>query len=159
MPRAAIALGSNLPSVFGRPDETLHQATLAIQRLPSTRVVARSAFHSTEPVGLLDQPRFLNAAVIVETGLSPHELLGTLLGIEAAFGRDRERTIRNGPRPLDLDLLVYDDLILTEPSLTLPHPRLHERAFVLVPLAEIAPELRIPGRNASVRECLAALHT
>ncbi len=159
MPRAAIALGSNLPSVFGSKDETLHEATLAIHRLPSTRVVARSAFHSTDPVGFLDQPQFLNAAVIVETSLTPHELLGTLLGIEAAFGRDREHTLRDGPRTLDLDLLTYDDLILSEPSLTLPHPRLHERAFVLVPLAEIAPDLRIPGRNASVRECLAALHT
>ncbi|HSO08275.1 MAG TPA: 2-amino-4-hydroxy-6-hydroxymethyldihydropteridine diphosphokinase, partial [Pelomicrobium sp.] len=113
------------------------------------RVTARSALYRTAPVGYLDQPDFINAVIAVETALPPRALLDALLAIERAHGRQRE--FPNAPRTLDLDILMYDHVTLHEPGLTLPHPRMHERAFVLKPLAEIAPELVLPG-HGPVRE-------
>ncbi|MCE9584071.1 MAG: 2-amino-4-hydroxy-6-hydroxymethyldihydropteridine diphosphokinase [Planctomycetes bacterium] len=137
---AAIGLGSNL----GRRRANLNAAIRALARLPGTRLAALSRFIETEPVGP-PQPRFLNAAVLLETTLSPEELLGALLGIEAALGRIRD--VPRGPRCIDLDLLTHGTSKRRSAHLILPHPELHRRAFVLEPLAEIAPGLRIPGRG------------
>lgn len=155
MRTAYIGLGANLPSAAGPPEATL---AAAVERLALLgNVVARSSLYSTEPVGFAEQPRFVNAAVALETGLEPHALLDALLAIEAAFGRDRSRGIANGPRTLDLDLLLIEGLILREPRLEIPHPRFAERAFVLVPLAEIAPRARDPRTGMTVAECLRRL--
>ena len=139
--RAYVALGSNLT----QPDAQVNQAFEAIARLPDTSLVVRSALYRSAPVGYADQPDFINAVARIETRLAPHDLLYALLGVELEFGRVRE--FRNAPRTLDLDLLLYDDLQFHEPGLTLPHPRMHERAFVLRPLLEIDPECAIPGRG------------
>jgi 2-amino-4-hydroxy-6-hydroxymethyldihydropteridine diphosphokinase len=120
-----------------------------------TTVVGISQLRETDPVGLLDQPRFLNGAVALDTELGPVELLAVLLEIERALGRVRDG-VRNGPRSIDLDLLLFDAETIRRPELTLPHPRLHERRFVLEPLADIDPELRVPGRG-TVAELLASL--
>ncbi len=143
MARAFIGLGSNL----GDRESTLRAAVGRLRSLPDTEVRAVSSFRNTEPVGYVDQPRFLNGAVELETGLSPRMLLGALLELERAFGRDRSASQPRGPRTLDLDLLLYEDETLEEPGLEVPHPRLHERAFVLEPLAELDPELEVPGRG------------
>jgi 2-amino-4-hydroxy-6-hydroxymethyldihydropteridine diphosphokinase len=156
MPLAYIALGANLPSPAGPPDVTLAAALEQIDTLG--RIAARSSLYSTAPVGLADQPRFLNAVVAIETDLAPRALLDRLLSIERLFGRDRSATVPNGPRTLDLDILLYGDLILTEPSLEIPHPRLAERAFVLVPLAEIAPNIVDPRSGLTVVQLLANLN-
>jgi 2-amino-4-hydroxy-6-hydroxymethyldihydropteridine diphosphokinase len=113
---------------------------------PEVDVVAVSSFRETDPVGYLDQPAFLNAAAAVETGLGPRELLGLLLDVERELGRMRDGP-RFGPRTIDLDLLVYGDEVVDEPGLTVPHPRLHERAFALEPLAELDPDLVLPGHG------------
>jgi 2-amino-4-hydroxy-6-hydroxymethyldihydropteridine diphosphokinase len=147
-----IALGGNLTSLAGSPEATLAAAALRLQSIG--RVLSRSSLYSTEPVGFSEQPRFLNAVVALETQLSPRALLSALLAIELEFGRDRSAGIANGPRTLDLDILLYDDLILDEPDLQIPHPRLGERAFVLVPLAEIAPEAIEPHSKSTVAELL-----
>jgi 2-amino-4-hydroxy-6-hydroxymethyldihydropteridine diphosphokinase len=147
---AYVALGSNIDS----PHEQVLTAFRELDALANTRVVARSALYRTAPVGYLDQPDFVNAVAKIATSLNPFDLLNALLEIERAHGRSRE--FKNAPRTLDLDLLLYEDLVLEEPGLTLPHPRLHERAFVLVPLNDIAPTLKIPGRG-SVAQLLAAL--
>ncbi len=118
-------------------------------------VVATSQLRETDPVGFLDQPRFLNGAVVLDTELAPRELLAVLLEVERELGRVRDG-VRNGPRAIDLDLLLYDEVTIDEPDLTLPHPRLHERRFALEPLEDIDPELRVPGRG-TVAELLAAL--
>ena len=119
------------------------------------RVLAVSRFVSTAPVGYTQQPDFLNGALLLETGLLPGELLRAMLAIEQAMGRDRSAAAPpKGPRLIDLDLLIYDDLVLAAPGLTLPHPEMHQRAFVLGPLAEIAPEWLHPGLRVSVRELL-----
>lgn len=141
MANAFIALGANL----GDPAATITVAFAALRQLPQTRVVATSHLYRTAPIGLAGQPDFINAAARVETGLAPEGLLDALLDIEQEFGRIRAE--RNGPRTLDLDVLLYDDLVLDTPRLTLPHPRLHLRAFVLQPLADLAPDLAIPGRG------------
>lgn len=141
--RAYVALGSNL----SQPDAQVNQAFDALARLPDTSLVARSSLYRSAPVGYADQPDFINAVACIETRLAPHDLLQSLLGIEHEFGRVRE--FRNAPRTLDLDLLLYDDLQFHEPGLTLPHPRMHERAFVLLPLLEIDPNCAIPGRGAA----------
>lgn len=141
MSTAYIALGANL----GDPAATVDAAFKAISALPQTRLVACSALYRTAPVGITEQPEFINAAARVETSLAPEALLDALLAIEQQFGRVRK--LRNGPRTLDLDVLLYDDLVLDTPRLTLPHPRLHLRAFVLYPLADVGPELCIPGRG------------
>ncbi len=155
MPLAFIALGANLPSPAGPPDATL---AAALERIASLgRIASRSSLYSTAPVGVADQPRFLNAVLALETSLPPRDLLNALLSIERLFGRDRSSAPLNGPRTLDLDLLLHDDLVLSDPGLEIPHPRLAERAFVLVPLAEIAPALRVPLSGVSVSQLLANL--
>ena len=139
--RAYIALGSNL----GDSKEQVLQAFDALGTLPETRLVARSSLYVSAPVGYLDQPVFINAVAEVETSLQPHDLLDALLELEHQHGRVRD--VLNGPRTLDLDILLYDGLQCHEHGLTLPHPRMHERAFVLKPLLEIFPECVIIGHG------------
>jgi 2-amino-4-hydroxy-6-hydroxymethyldihydropteridine diphosphokinase len=138
---AYVALGANL----GDPASTLRAAFGALANLPESRIVRCSSLYRTAPVGIVDQPEFVNAVARLETTLAPESLLDALLDIERRFGRQRAE--KNGPRTLDLDLLLYDHRVLELPRLTLPHPRLHLRAFVLLPLAEIAPDLHLPGRG------------
>jgi 2-amino-4-hydroxy-6-hydroxymethyldihydropteridine diphosphokinase len=149
--RAYVALGANL----GTREATLRRAVARLDGREDTVVVALSQLRETEPVGLLDQPRFLNGVVVLDTDLGPRGLLDALLEIERELGRVRDG-VRNGPRPVDLDLLLYDGETIDEPDLTVPHPRLHERRFVLEPLADIDPALSVPGRG-TVAELLAAL--
>ncbi len=139
---AYVALGSNL----GDPQRTLGRAIDALGSLPSTTVTARSRFYRTAPWGLHEQPDFINAVIRLHTMLSPYPLLDALMAIEAAAGRVRDGE-RWGPRTLDLDLLHMDGIVLGEACLTLPHPRIRERAFVLAPLADIAPLLELPGQG------------
>jgi 2-amino-4-hydroxy-6-hydroxymethyldihydropteridine diphosphokinase len=155
MRTAYIALGSNLASPAGPPEATMTAAANRLRRLGAE--VGRSSLYSTRPVGYDDQPRFLNAVVALSTGIAPHALLESLLLIEREFGRDRAATVPNGPRTLDLDILLMDDLCVAEAGLLLPHPRIAERAFVLVPLAELAPEVREPRLRKTAAELLAAL--
>lgn len=138
---AYIGLGANLND----PAQQVAYAFSELDRIPTTRLVARSSLYATAPVGYLDQPDFINAVAQVETALAPRSLLAALLDIEQRHGR--ERSFRNAPRTLDLDLLLYGAAHFHEDHLTLPHPRMTERAFVLLPLVEIAPELTIPGRG------------
>lgn len=138
--RAAIALGSNLDD----PESHVTRAFADLAALPHTRVLARSSLHRTKPVGYADQPDFINAVALVETALSPRDLLDALLEVERRHGRVRE--IPNGPRTLDLDIVLYGDALIEEPGLTIPHPRAHERAFVMDPLREVWPEVVIPAR-------------
>jgi 2-amino-4-hydroxy-6-hydroxymethyldihydropteridine diphosphokinase len=143
MIHAYVALGSNL----GDREATLRAAVRRLRALPRTQVLAVSRLRETEPVGYLDQPRFLNGAVELETELQPRELLDALLDLERAFGRDRSGVPAHGPRTLDLDLLLYGDETIVEPGLEIPHPRLHERRFVLEPLADLDPAVEVPGRG------------
>jgi 2-amino-4-hydroxy-6-hydroxymethyldihydropteridine diphosphokinase len=147
---AAVALGSNLESGFGDRAANLWEAVERIGALGNVRVV--SSLYDTAPVGYLAQPRFLNAALLLETGLAPLELMRGLLGVEQAMGR--ERVIAKGPRVIDLDLLLYDDVVMESEELVLPHPAMQERRFVLEPLAEIAPEMVHPVSGMTVREML-----
>jgi len=140
--RAYVALGSNLVN----PAEQVAAAFAVLNVLPQSHVVARSSLYRTAPVGYADQPEFVNAVVALETTLTPRALLEALLAVELAQGR--ARTFVNAPRTLDLDVLLYGNRQIDEPGLTVPHPRMHERAFVLVPLAEIAPDCVIPGHGA-----------
>ena len=142
MARAYVSLGANL----GRRDANLESALALLRREALVEVVAVSSFRETEPVGLVDQPRFLNAVAAVETDLSPRELLERLLAVERTLGRTRDGP-RFGPRTIDLDLLLYGDAVVREPGLDVPHPRLHERRFALEPLAELDPGLVVPGRG------------
>ncbi|OHC69037.1 MAG: 2-amino-4-hydroxy-6-hydroxymethyldihydropteridine diphosphokinase [Rhodocyclales bacterium RIFCSPLOWO2_02_FULL_63_24] len=139
--RCFIALGANL----GDPLATVTAAVAALRKLPDTEFVAASSLYRTAPVGLKHQPDFINAVVELVAVLPAPTLLDALFSIEARFGR--QRSVKNAPRTLDLDLLLYGDATSDDPQLTLPHPRLHERAFVLAPLAEIAPRLVVPGRG------------
>ena len=144
MPEAAeafVALGANL----GDPARQIEEALAELSGLPETRLVSRSASYLSRPVGHAAQPDYVNAVARLRTALPPRALLAALLDIERRHGR--ERTFRNAPRTLDLDILLYDSLVMDAPGLHLPHPRLHERAFVLVPLAEIAPDALVPGRG------------
>jgi len=138
--RAYIGLGSNL----GEREATLREALTRLGELDGVAVVAVSSFRETDPVGNVDQPRFVNAAAALETSLRPRELLERLLDVERALGRDRAVEERWGPRTLDLDLLLYGGESIDEPGLEVPHPRLAERAFVLEPLLELDPDLRLP---------------
>jgi 2-amino-4-hydroxy-6-hydroxymethyldihydropteridine diphosphokinase len=150
MTRAYVGLGANL----GPREETIRRAVELLERAPVVVVVAVSELRETDPVGLVDQPRFLNGVVALETTLAARELLDLLLDVERELGR--VRTERWGPRVIDLDLLLYGDETLDAPGLRVPHPRLHERRFALEPLAELDPELEIPGRGR-VSALLAAL--
>jgi 2-amino-4-hydroxy-6-hydroxymethyldihydropteridine diphosphokinase len=141
--RAYVGLGANL----GDRAAMLRAAFEHLGREPGVEVTGVSAFRETEPVGISDQPRFLNAAARLETALSARELLDRLLAIEGRLGRTRTGP-RFGPRTIDLDLLLYGDEVIDEPGLTVPHPRLHERPFALEPLAELDPEVVVPGRGA-----------
>jgi 2-amino-4-hydroxy-6-hydroxymethyldihydropteridine diphosphokinase len=155
MRTAYIGMGGNLASSAGAPEATLAAAALRLESLG--RLAGRSSLYNTEPVGFSAQPRFVNAVVALETDLAPHELLDSLLAIEREFGRDRATGIVNGPRTLDLDILLYGDLEISEPNLRIPHPRLEERAFVLAPLCEIAADVHVPGSEVSVTQLLASL--
>lgn len=155
MRTAYIGLGANLPSPAGPPEATL---AAAVSRMASLgRITAKSSLYSTAPVGYAAQPRFVNAVVALETELEARELLDSLMTIERDFGRDRENAIPNGPRTLDLDILLLSELQINEPGLEIPHPRLAKRAFVLVPLNEIAPEAIDPRSGAKVAELLKQL--
>ncbi len=141
--RAYVGLGGNL----GDRRSYLERALDLLDRDPEIRVADVSSFRDTEPVGYVDQPRFLNAVAAVETELGPRELLERMLAVERVLGRERAGP-RYGPRTIDLDLLLYGDEEIAEPGLVVPHPRLAERAFVLEPLAELAPDLVLPdGRR------------
>jgi 2-amino-4-hydroxy-6-hydroxymethyldihydropteridine diphosphokinase len=146
-----IGLGANL----GDREATIRQALELLQVDPAIEVAAVSSLRETDPVGYEDQPQFLNGAAALETTLSPRDLLERLLDVERQLGRDRSGP-RFGPRTIDLDLLLYDGEVVHDPGLEIPHPRLHERAFVLEPLAELDPGLTVPGRG-SVQALLAGL--
>jgi 2-amino-4-hydroxy-6-hydroxymethyldihydropteridine diphosphokinase len=147
---ACIALGANL----GDARASLEAAMDAIGGLPASRLIARSSIWRTAPIGYADQPDFLNAVASIETTLDPHALLAALQAIEQSQGR--ERSFRNAPRTLDLDVLLYGDQHIDTPDLIVPHPRMHERAFVLAPLSEIAPDQPIAGHGRA-RDLLARL--
>lgn len=150
MTLAYVGIGANL----GPREETLRRAVELLGRADGVEVIGVSELRETDPVGVVDQPPFLNGAVSVETTLSPRALLDLLLEIERSLGRVRGE--RWGPRIVDLDLLVYENGVVDEPGLHVPHPRLHERRFALEPLADLNPELEIPGRG-TVSALLAAL--
>ena len=153
MPEALVALGGNV----GNVRETLNRAVARFCDGRDVRLLTRSSAYRTPPWGVEDQPSFINLCLIVATELSPHALLQRAQGVERELGRDRAKEQRWGPRTIDIDLLAYDDLVVDEPDLTLPHPRVFERAFVLVPLAEIAPNRSIGGLR--VAEALARVDT
>ena len=148
--RAYVGLGANL----GDREGTIRRALELLGAEPGIAVAAVSTLRETAPVGYLDQPDFLNGAAALETDLSPRELLDRLLAVERALGRERGAGPRFGPRPIDLDLLLYGDEVVDEPGLAVPHPRLAERRFALEPLAELDPGLALPD-GRSVRELLA----
>ena len=139
--KAAIALGSNIED----PEAQVRRGFAELAALPDTWVTARSSLHRTAPVGYADQPDFINACALVETRLAPRALLEGLLEIEKRHGR--VRSIPNGPRTLDLDIILYGGATIDEPGLKVPHPRAHERAFVLAPLLEVWPDAVIPGKG------------
>lgn len=150
MSRAIVAFGSNLEA----PDEQVRAAMAALAQEDGMILLRASSLYRTAPVGYLDQPDFVNAVAAFETTLAPQQVLDVLLAVETRFGR--VRTFRNAPRVLDLDLLLYDELTCDTATLTLPHPRMHERAFVMVPLAEIAPDLPV-GKHGRAAELAAGL--
>lgn len=151
MTEALLGLGGNV----GEVRATLDEAVALFADGTQVKLIGRSSDYRTPPWGVTDQPPFINCAIAVETALSPRALLDRALNVERALGRDRAQEQRWGPRTIDIDLLAYGDLAVDEPGLTLPHPRLLERAFVLVPLAEIVPDRMIGGRR--VRDALAQL--
>ena len=139
--KAFVGLGANL----GEPKAQVRRAIAALGAIPMTRLLAASSLYRSAPVGVGEQPDFINAVAAIETGLSARALLDKLLAIEARFGRRRD--VPGSPRTLDLDLLLYGDRVIAEPDLIVPHPRMHERAFVLAPLAEIAPDALVPEKG------------
>jgi 2-amino-4-hydroxy-6-hydroxymethyldihydropteridine diphosphokinase len=141
--RAVIALGSNLEN----PEAQVGRGFEELAQLPRTRVAARSALYRTAPIGFADQPAFVNACALVETQLPARALLDQLLAIEKRHGR--VRAVPNGPRTLDLDIVLYGDAVIDEAGLTVPHPRAHERAFVLAPLVDVWPDAAIPGKGSA----------
>jgi 2-amino-4-hydroxy-6-hydroxymethyldihydropteridine diphosphokinase len=149
----AIALGSNLASPFGDRAANLWEAVERVRELGEVKAVSSS--YETEPVGYLDQPRFLNAALLLETSLEPTDLMRALLEVEQVMGRERVGAIAKGPRVIDLDMLLYGQVVMNTTELTLPHPEMMERRFVLEPLAEIAPGMVHPVLGLTVREMLA----
>jgi len=153
MSRAYVALGANL----GDRQATILAALAELDAAEGVDVVAVSSLADTDPVGYLDQPRFLNGAAALETSLGPRALLDLLLAVERRHGRVREGVPAQGPRTLDLDLVLYENAEIEEPGMTIPHPRLHERRFVLEPLAELDPSLEVPGKG-KIQTLLAELH-
>ena len=149
---AFVGLGGNL----GDAVAALRSAVQALSGLPQTRLLQASNLYRTPAWGLQQQPDFINGVAMLETQLDPRALLEALLGVERDFGRDRQAGSRWGPRTLDLDLLLYGDAVIGEPGLQVPHPHLHERAFALVPLLEIAPDILIPGQGRA-RDALSSL--
>ena len=149
---AYIGLGSNM----GDKIANLNKAIEELGKVPGNKVLAVSSFYKTEPVGGVEQDWFVNAAAEIETSLTPRELLNKLLYIEKNLGRVRDA--RWGPRVIDLDILLYDDLVMDEEGLSIPHPYLHKRGFVLVPLAEIAPKVIHPRLRKSVSELMHGIH-
>ena len=149
--RAFIGAGANL----GEPVRQIRQALDELEKSPGVRLLGASSLYRTQPVGLVPQPPFINAVFSLECGMSPPELLALLLGVEQRMGRVRGE--RWGPRLIDLDLLFYGEMIISEQGLEVPHPRLHERRFVLTPLAEIAPDILHPVLKKSASDLLAAL--
>lgn len=141
--KAVVALGSNLED----PEAQVRRGFKELAALPDTWVTGRSALYRTAPIGFADQPPFMNACALIETRLSARSLLDGLLAIEKRHGRVRE--FPNGPRTLDLDIILYGGAVIDEPGLTVPHPRAHERAFVLAPLADVWPDAQIPGKGAA----------
>jgi 2-amino-4-hydroxy-6-hydroxymethyldihydropteridine diphosphokinase len=148
-----LGLGSNLGDRVGY----VQQALGLLKDTHSVRVISTSSFYETEPVGYKDQDWFVNAAVAVDTSLSPGELLERCQRIEQQLGRQRDPENQDGPRTIDIDILFYDSLVLNEPGLTIPHPRLHERAYALVPLLEINPRMVHPVLNQTVEQMHHAL--
>jgi len=144
MTRAYVGVGANL----GDREGTIRAALAALDARSDVAVVAVLTLRETAPVGYLDQPRFLNGAAAIETELAARELLDVLLEVERELGRVRGEGPRYGPRPIDLDLLLHGDVVVDQPGLVVPHPRLHERLFALEPLAELEPALVVPGRGA-----------
>ena len=138
---ACVALGANI----GEPVRQIEAGLAALAALPRTRLVARSSLYRSAPVGYADQPDFVNAVAVIETALAPQALLAALLAIERVHGRVRE--FPNAPRTLDLDILLYGDAVVHEAGLNIPHTRMLERAFVMVPLAEVAPDACVPGHG------------
>jgi 2-amino-4-hydroxy-6-hydroxymethyldihydropteridine diphosphokinase len=145
---AYIGFGSNL----GNRLENCRKALEALSKIPSCRLLKTSSFYETDPVGLVEQPSFINGVVLLETAKDAHRLLRQMLNIETSLGRIR--TLKWGPRSIDLDLLFFDDLIIDSPELSVPHPFLHERRFVLKPLNEISPNFRHPSLEKTVAELL-----
>ena len=147
---AYVSLGSNL----GSPQQNIKQAITKISQYPNIQLLAQSSLYQTAPVGYQNQDDFINAVIKIKTSLSATELLKVLLDIELSFGR--QRPFKDAPRTLDLDLLLYDQLECHTEQLSLPHPRMHERAFVMVPLEEIAPQLHLPkwGNVAEITQKL-----
>jgi len=147
---ALIGLGGNVGDVRAKLDEAVRRFADGV----AVKLITRSSDYRTPPWGVTDQPPFINCAIAIETELAPHVLLDRALSVERELGRNRSREQRWGPRAIDIDLLVYDDVAMNEPDLILPHPRLFERAFVLIPLAEIVPDRTIGGRRiaAAARE-------
>ena len=150
--RAYVGVGANL----GERERTIRRAIEILAAQPGIELAGVSPLRETEPWGPVEQPAYLNGAVALDTELAPRDLLEVLLDVEQSLGRDRSTEVRFGPRTLDLDLLVHGELVHDEPGLALPHPRLHERRFALEPLADLDPELVVPGRG-TVSELLASL--
>lgn len=150
-----IAFGANLPSVYGAPLETLHEAIQQLDSMPDISVISVSNIYKSAPVPVSDQPWYHNGVLTVETALGPCELLGALQGLEGSFGRERGE--RNAARVLDMDIIAYDDVVMADDALTIPHARAHDRAFVLLPLRDVAPKWKHPVSGLPVAEMISML--